>query len=174
MGNGISAIASFHSYQNGSGHQTKFEVGQLPGKARTRDTVHFGADPPSHAKSHSIMLEKAYAQLQNIVGEARVELGIESGAIIDTSPEATATRITDFALNFFDQFRQNHEELSDTEAREEFVELIGGAILQGISEAEEILGALSALNETITNDITTIKSIIQQRLDAFLGQGETE
>ena len=107
-----------------------------------------------------------------VVGDARAELGIPEGAAIDTSAEATAGRIADFALGAFEAFKRNHGDLGEDEAREEFVAFIGAAINQGISEARGILEALSALNPEVGTKIDTISGFIQQRLDDFLANGQ--
>ncbi len=131
------------------------------------DSVHFGARPPSAAEASGIIVERAMERLRQVVNDARAELGIPEGAMLDTSPEATAQRIVDFALGFFDQYFENHRELSEDDAREEFATFIGAAIQQGIQEAQDILGVLNAFNPDVESLIGTIESIVQERLDAF-------
>ena len=138
------------------------------GKTQGNDTVHFGQTPVSQQDSMRVILESAYAKIQGVVDDARAELGLEPGAVIDTSPEATADRILGFALNFFEQYRENNSQLNDQEAREKYAEFIGEAIQQGIDEARDILGALSAIDDTTSSGIGQIESIIQQGLDAFV------
>jgi hypothetical protein len=131
------------------------------------DTVAFGQSSITIEQSYGIVTERAFEQLRAVVDEARAELGLPEDAVLDTSPEATAERILEFALGQFGRFQENHEELGEDEARQQFVDLIGGAIGQGISEAREILGALSALTPEVDSGISTIESIIEQRLQAF-------
>lgn len=136
------------------------------------DRVELGKAGVSPAKAQSILLERAYNQLRGIVGDAKDALGIPEGLEIDTSPEATANRIADFALGFFDKFLQNSPELANDEAgRGVFADFIGAAIGQGIQEARDILGALSALSPNIQNNIDSTASIIQDRLDQFVLNG---
>ena len=122
----------------------------------------------SSGRSLHVVLERSYAQLRVIIGQARAGLNLPEGVSLDLSPEATANRIADFALGAFRFFRANHEELGEEEARQAFVDLIGDAINQGIQEAREILLAFDALTPEVDAKIDTISSIIQQRLDAFL------
>ena len=129
--------------------------------------MHFGAQPPSAAEAINIVVERAMERLRQVVSDARAELGIPEDATLDTSPEATAQRIVDFALGFFDQYVENHPELSGDDARQEFSIFIGAAIQQGIQEAQGILGALDALNPEVESLIGAIESIVQERLDAF-------
>ena len=132
------------------------------------DSVSFGLNPPSRGETLNVVVDRALAQLQQVVTDAREALGIPEGAPFDTSPEATAARIADFALGAFGAFVDNHPELTEEEAKSAFVELISGAIAQGIQEAEEILQALNALTPEVQENVTTISELIQQRLDAFL------
>lgn len=133
-----------------------------------RDVLQLGSIPLSNGDSMRVVLERAMEKLRAVVGDARAELGIPEGAVIDTSAEATAGRIADFALGAFETFKRNHGDLGGDEARQEFVAFIGAAINQGISEARGILDALSALNPEVGSKIDTISGLIQQRLDDFL------
>ncbi len=134
-----------------------------------RDTVTLGAGQITASESINVVLERALSKLQSVVSDARAELGLSEDAEIDTSPEATATRIADFALNFFESFRANHEELGDEEAKQAFVDLILPAIEEGISEARGILEALSALDPDTDASIDTIYDAVLNRIDEFLG-----
>jgi uncharacterized protein DUF5610 len=129
------------------------------------DIGHNGGDAAGMATS--IVYERAMAKLSSVVDEARAALGIPEGQVLDTSAEATANRIADFALSAFSAYRENHSELTDGEARSQFTEFIGAAINQGVEEARGILGALQALTPDVENKVNTIADIVQQRLDAF-------
>lgn len=133
------------------------------------DTLDLGKDEPlSREQTNALILERAFNKLRSVVDEARAELGIPEGAELDTSAEATAQRIGDFALNFFDKYLQQHPELEGDDARMRFAEFIGGAINQGIEEARGILRALSALNPEVTSKIDSIGELIKKRLDDFV------
>lgn len=161
---------STQSYNQTSLQFKQIQIQQLTITAKFGDTVEFGKNPPSRGESLNIVLERSYAKLTALVGEAKDTLGIAQDSPLDTSPEATANRIADFALNFFDRYLENHPELEGEGARQAFADFIGGAIQQGIQEAEDILSALSVLNDGVKNNIGTIKDIIAQRLAAFVGQ----
>ncbi len=141
-------------------------------RAPGQDIVQFGGKGLSNDESMQIIFERAMDKLRGVVDAARAELGIPEGATIDTSPEATAGRIVDFALGNFGHFYDNHPELGEDEARAQFAEFIGGAINQGIQEASGILAALNALNPDVESMIETISSIINERLAAF-AQGDS-
>ena len=119
----------------------------------------------------NMVLERAYEKLKGLVADAREALGIPEGAEIDTSPEATAQRITDFALGFFSQYAENNGLANDEEGRSQFADFIGAAITQGIDEARGILDALQVLDGNIAADIDTTASLIQDRLADFITNG---
>ena len=124
--------------------------------------------PLSKEQTNSIILERAMNKLRSVVDDARAELGLPEGSSLDTSAEATAQRIGDFALNFFDKYMEKHPEVSGDDARKQFADFIGGAISQGIEEARGILNSLSALNPDVTNKIDSISDLIKKRLDDFV------
>ena len=140
--------------------------------AAPRDRVEFGNNGSMSAEqSQQIVLDRAMEQLRAVVDEARMELGVPEGVILDTSPEATANRIADFALGFFSQYAQNNGLADDEAGRAQFSEFIGGAIGRGIEEAREILTALNALNPEINTGIEDTAGFIQQRFDTFILNG---
>lgn len=142
--------------------QTTRQTGGLP------DKVTFGREPVSPEKSMGIVYERAFAKLQAVVNDARTALGIPEGAVIDTSPEATAGRIADFALGAYDSWRKRHGSMEEDTARQEFSKFIGGAVKQGITEARNILQALNALTDETDSNINSTWEIIQKRLDDFV------
>lgn len=133
------------------------------------DTLSLGTSGQvSEQDAVSVVYERALNRLKNVVADAREALGIPEGAELDTSAEATATRIADFALGAFDKWVGNHTDLADDDARQQFANFIGGAIKQGVEEARSILGSLQALSPTIEDKITSIHDIVSQRLDDFV------
>lgn len=140
---------------------------QVSATTASLDIVQFGSGALSNAESMNIVLERAMEKLRAVVGEARAELGIPEDALLDTSPEATAERILEFALSSFDLYYDNHPELGEDEARQQFADFIGGAIMQGIQEASDILISLEALTPGVDSMIETITGIIEGGLAAF-------
>lgn len=139
---------------------------------RERDSVEFGKEAiiPT-ARAMEVVLNRAYEELRTAVGAAREELGIPEGAVIDTSPEATAGRIADFALGFFDKYAENNGLENNEEGRQQYADFIGAAINQGIAEARDILTSLSALNGEVDANIDQTASLVQERLDNFVANG---
>ncbi len=128
--------------------------------------------PPSSDQSMQIVVERAMEKLRSVVTDARAALGIPEGEQIDTSPEATANRIADFALGAFDKWLKNHKGLAEDDARKQFADFIGGAIQQGISEARDILGALNALSPDVNDNIDSTWQVVQNRLNDFVANGK--
>ncbi|MBI3119084.1 MAG: DUF5610 domain-containing protein, partial [Candidatus Hydrogenedentes bacterium] len=118
-----------------------------------QDTVSFGQTKVTGSQAQNMVYERAMEKLRAVVDEARAELGVPEGAVLDTSPDATAQRILDFALNFFDKYAEKHGLNDDEAGWKQFADFIGGAIGQGIYEARGILGALNALNPDISANI---------------------
>ncbi|MCC8109564.1 MAG: DUF5610 domain-containing protein [Planctomycetes bacterium] len=86
------------------------------------------------------------------------------------SPEATSGRILDFAKSFYpmsDAFKKG----GDTpEAREEFAELMRGAIQKGFDQA---LGSLGAVPKDTMNGINKTHELTMKGLDDFVKEGTT-
>lgn len=168
MAAAISSVQTnvFAQYQSS---QTTFQERQESATSLVRDRLHLGQSGPLSTKDAiNIVTERSINKLLAVVNEARAELGIPEGTALDISAEATAGRIADFALGFFESYRERYEGLNDDEARQEFASFIGNAIGQGIEEARGILGALQALNPDVDNKIETIADLIRQRLDDFV------
>lgn len=163
----VGSIGSFQSIQYESSFTRLTHTEESDG-GKITDVLEFGSTSLTFTQSTNIVLERAYDKLRGIVDGARADLGIPEGAQIDTSAEATAGRIIDFALGAFEAFQKNHNELGGEDARRAFADFIGAAIHQGISEAQEILGVLNALNPEVDAKIGDISSIITQRLEAFV------
>lgn len=170
MVNGISATNVQTAYY--AGPQNPQRLTPKTGDSAPRDTVEFGsAGVLTDRQTMSIVLERAMQKLYSVVEDARAALGIPDDAVIDTSPEATAGRIADFALGAFGKWWDNHGELGEEEARTQFADFIGGAISQGIEEARGILGALNALTPEVDGNIDRTAELIQQRLKDFVDNG---
>ena len=148
-----------------------------PGRAAgaaPRDRVDIGRNGPlTPEQAAGIVTERSMEQLRQVVNEARDALGLDDDAPGDTSPGAAAGRIMEFALGFFERFREEGggRELEEAEARQAFADLIGPAIEEGIGEARDILTALNAMNAGVTRFIDGVSKEIGVRLDEFVENG---
>lgn len=140
--------------------------------AEKKDVLELSAGKPAtESEALNVVRERAFEQLRGIVDEARAELGIPEDATLDTSPEATADRIANFAIKFFDNYAENNGLEDDEEGRSQYAEFIGGAIEQGISEAREILQGLQVMSPEVNDTIENTAGLIQNRLDDFVANG---
>lgn len=79
------------------------------------------------------------------------------------SPANTAQRIVEFSTGFVDAFLANRESNSEAteEELDEFVNLLGGAVEEGFSQAEGILGDFEKLGSTGENIQRTFELVLE-------------
>lgn len=139
---------------------------------KRQDTVELGASGPvSNEQAMNMVTERAMEKLRAVVSDARAELGLAEDATLDTSPEATANRIADFALGFFDKYAENNGLEDNEEGRRQYADFIGKAITQGIDEARGILQSLNSLSGDVTANIDKTAELVDQRLEDFVTNG---
>jgi len=107
-------------------------------------------------------------ELETDYGENSIQQGYENG--LDVSPEATAGRILSFSTGLFSLYQDQHPEMGEQEQVESFVDIIGGGIETGFSEAKEILEGLGVMEGKIADDISTTYDLVLQGLEAFKAQ----
>lgn len=110
-------------------------------------------------------IEAINKELEPELGENSIQKGYEAG--IDVSPEATADRIVSFSTGLFSLFQQQHPSLSEPEQVDRFLDVIGGGIDQGFSEARDILEGLGVLKGEIADNIDKTYDLVQEGLSAF-------
>ena len=165
----VSAVNSSPQYLQSSSFIQSYHSLEVNVSYYSQDVVSIGGEGPlSTEDAIRVVNERALSKLTALIEQAKAELGLPEGAVLDTSAEATAGRIADFALGAFERWLDNHELEDTSDSRQAFVEFIGGAVQQGIDEATEILNALQALTPETTDLIESITGFIQQRFDAFL------
>lgn len=111
-------------------------------------------------------LEGINDALKELGVETTVEKAYESG--IDVSPEATAERIVTFSTQFFSSYQEQNPELDPEQALTKFIEVIGGGIEQGFSEARDVLGGLNVLEGDIATNIDKTYELVLQGLQDFV------
>ncbi len=82
------------------------------------------------------------------------------------SPENTASRIVDFATNFFSAYQLNHPDDSEGDQANQFTTMIGEAIKTGFDEAEKILGSFDDLGD-IGENIKKTYNLVLTGLEEF-------
>lgn len=116
-------------------------------------------------------IEAINKELEPELGENSIQKGYEAG--IDVSPEATADRIVSFSTGLFSLFQQQHPSLSEPEQVDRFLDVIGGGIDQGFSEARDILEGLGVLKGEIADNIDKTYDLVQEGLSAFRDKFES-
>jgi len=155
--------------------QQKAYTPSRPGSTKTKSTdrLDIGSEKITVGSAFRVLTDRVLAQIKAAVDEARAVLGVSPG-LLDTSPEATADRIFNFAVGFFEAYRSQHPELDDETARESFVDLVGGAVQQGIQEARDILTAIAPISESVNAGIDKIAQILENRFTQFLERSVPE
>ncbi|MCW8982943.1 MAG: DUF5610 domain-containing protein, partial [Gammaproteobacteria bacterium] len=99
------------------------------------------------------------------LGEGAIERAAENPE--EFTPENTAERIASFALNFYSAYQQQHPDMAQEEGVNAFIELMTGAVEQGVNEAREILDGLKVLEGEVEQNIDKTMALIKERFDAF-------
>lgn len=110
-------------------------------------------------------IEEINKQLEPIFGKNAAQQAYDSN--LDVSPEATAERIVDGSVAFFEGFKAQNPDLSEEDALNEFMSVIGSGIEQGFNEARDILDSLKVLEGDIAKNIDLTFDFVQQGLTSF-------
>lgn len=111
--------------------------------------------------------QTAIAKLKEILTEAYEKLGVSDVSTLDTSPEATATRITDFAIGMYSIYKKQNPDMEEGERLSKYSTLIHGAIDSGFNEAVKILKGVNAFKDKVESDVNKTWVLIQSKLDDF-------
>ncbi len=117
-------------------------------------------------------IEAINEELAPAMGEQAIQRLADEG--VDTSPEATAGRIVDFATQFFALHQSQNASQSFDEQLSGFMDIIGGAIDQGFKEARDILSGLKVLEGDIAAGVDKTYELVQQGLKDFAGSFSTD
>lgn len=118
----------------------------------------------------SLLLKTALEGINEALKALGVDKTIEQSTDegLDVSPEATADRIVAFSTNFFPLYLKQNPEMEEQEALSKFIEVIGGGIEQGFSEAKEVLTGLNVLEGEVASNIEKTYELVQQGLTNFV------
>ena len=132
--------------------------------AHTSDVTISAANKPLELLYKSA-IDSLNETLEPEFGTNAIQEAASSG--MDFSPEAVADRIVSFATSFFGAYTDRHGDEPQNEQLDSFMDLIGGAIEKGFSEAREILEGLSVLQGDIATNVDKTYDLIQQKLSDF-------
>ncbi len=140
------------------------------GMKPTRDIVDVSSGNQFNAQ---LILEKVNGQIAGAFGETgAIDVGVLSSS--DTSPENTAKSIFDFAVSFYDAYKEQHAGEDEAEVLDSFMSTIRSAIDDGFAEALEILSGMSVFNDEMSADIDDTYSNLQEMLNDFYEEQQEE
>lgn len=115
----------------------------------------------------SLLYKSAIDQLNEILAPILGEEGLKAVEPDEYTPEAVAQRIVSVSTAFFEAYKGRHTDMSEAEALDNFMEIIEGAIAQGIGEAKEILDGMKILEGDVSSDIEKTYALIKKGLQEF-------
>lgn len=118
-------------------------------------------------KTITASIEKRLSEDESITAPEKPTATNPYGQEQDTSPQATADRIVAFATNFYQNYRERNQDLTEEQAMDDFMAKIGGGIDQGFADAKDILKGLQQLEGKVASDIDETYELIQQGLQSF-------
>jgi hypothetical protein len=125
-----------------------------------------GADG-ARISAYSKRTSEVNVQVDVRITQAQQVVDAHSAAIDQQNqftPEATAQRITDFALSFFPMYASQHKDQSYEQQLNDYQKLVGGAIDSGFTEAGKILGDLPS---GVSDQIQQTHDLVWQKLSSF-------
>lgn len=160
--------------------ETKFEAGYAAMGVRVSGDGQTGTasiDSVQISLSSSLTIDDANKILKDQLSEKINAAFKEAGVDIDieevqkqnqdTSPEATARRIVDFATGFFGVYAKNHGNEEDTGRLDGFMSLIRDAVDKGFADARDILKGIADISGPVSDGIDRTYDLTQKGLDEF-------
>ena len=119
--------------------------------------------------ANGIVMDSVVEQINKAIQEAGLDLTIEEtlGSGKDTSPEATAGRIAEFAGGFLPAYEANRAPDPARIRIQGFMTLIRSAIQEGFHQARDFLEGVTKLSDTIDENISRTFELTGQYLDDF-------
>ena len=116
-----------------------------------------------------VVADSVQETLTAALDQAGLTLDVESllSSGLDFSPEATSQRIVEFAISFFDAFKNNHQEDGGEEQLDGFVDLIKDAVEEGFAQAGDILAGIGNTPGKVADDIDRTQELVMQGIDRF-------
>jgi len=97
--------------------------------------------------------------------ESTIQKAYESN--LDVSPKATAERILNGATSFFNAYKEQNSDLTESEALTQFMGVIRSGIDAGFGQARDVLESLSVLEGEIAGNIDLTYDTVQIGLNDF-------
>lgn len=167
MDNNITSVGFTPApYKSPQGQSRDTAASQRPGQPQ--DVLDVGRKTLTIEDVQRILRERISEKIRSAMEEVWQSRDLRPDAAPDdSSAEATAGRIADFAEMGFELWRKNHQDLDEDTARKTYSEFIGKAVNQGIKEARQIFEALGALHGKTAEFVDTIEKLVNERIEAF-------
>lgn len=121
-------------------------------------------------KTITASIEKRLSEDESVKAPEKTTASNPYGQDQDTSPKATADRIVAFATNFYADYRERNQDVTEEQAMDDFLKKIGSGIDQGFADAKDILKGLQQLEGKVAADIDETYELIQKGLQTFREQ----
>jgi len=146
---------------------TRAQVKQAQNAAilSAHERVSLSSNNESLSLLYKTALEGINAELEPVMGKNATQKIYDAGT--DTSPQATADRIVSFATNFYSRYKEMNPGESEEETLNNFMEIIGGGIEKGFTDAKNILTGLQVFEGDVESDVDKTYELIMQGLDKF-------
>ena len=123
--------------------------------------------------SQRVLQDSLTSSFDTALSDAGLELDVQTllSSGLDLSPQATAQRIVDFAVSFFDAFQANHLDDDGKESQvDSFSALIRGAVEEGFADARSIIEGIGPIREGVAADIDETFELTMRGIDEFAEQ----
>ncbi len=123
--------------------------------------------------TYKLAIEKLNEQFEAETGEKNViseENLKKQGGMKYWLPENVAQRIVQGTTAFLDGFQKSHPELSGEALINKFLDVVGGGVKQGFSEAQGILKDLKVFEGDIADNYQKTFDLVQKGFEAFRRQ----
>jgi hypothetical protein len=167
----VGRLKDFFKTDNAAGSQFAQTVTEVSMRANVKQTFEGsvtaqGADG-AKISAYSKQTSEVNVQVDIRMTQAQQVVAAQSAAIDQQNqftPEATAQRITDFALSFFPMYASQHKDQTLEQQVDGYKKLVGGAVDQGFAEAGKILGDLP---KGVSDQIQQTHDLVWQKLSSF-------
>lgn len=137
----------------------------------------FGGDNQQSAENglkmtYQAAIDKLNERFQETFGDKFEEMKIsqdnlDKHGIEHWNPQNTAQRIVSGATQFLDGFKAIHPELEGDALMEKYMEVVGGGLQQGFSEAQGILGDLEVFDGLVADKFNSTVNLVERGMENF-------
>lgn len=172
-----SNVSSYDSTKENKGEEVTekkrsgYEASQLNKQKQIATIIedHISISTTEEENSRKLLYKTA---LDAINKELEAEFGPDAAEKIknsgtDTSPQATADRIVNFATSLYQKFSELNPDMPEEERVDKFLALVGGGVDKGFDEARKVLDGLGVLDGKLSDDIDSTYSKVQDGFAKF-------